>query len=58
LEATPLLLLVKSLRATPLSVTETLPVGQGMVLMGGTVPLLRFVEQEVPEAFVTSTRMM
>ena len=49
---------MKSFRAAPLSVIVTLPVGQGMVLMGGMVPLLRFVEQEVPEALVTSTRMM
>ena len=54
----PLLLLVKSFRAAPLSVMDTLPVGQGIVLMGGMVPLLKFVEQEVPEALVTSTRMI
>jgi hypothetical protein len=58
LDATPLLLLVKSFRAAPLSVTVTLPLGQGIVLIGGMVPLLKFVEQEVPEELVTFTRMM
>jgi hypothetical protein len=58
LEAAPLLLMVKSLRDEPLSVTLTFPVGQGMVLMGGMVPLLTFAEHAVPEALVTSTRMI
>ena len=49
---------MKSFRAALLSVIVTLPVGQGIVLIGGMVPFLKFVEQEVPEEFVTSTRMM
>ena len=44
--------------ADPLSVTVTLPVGHGMVLMGGTVPLSKFAEHAVPAALVTPTRMM
>ena len=58
MEATPVLLMVKSLSGEPLSVRETFPVGQGMALMGGMDPLFKFAEHTVPEALVTLTRMI
>ena len=55
---TPVLVLLKSLSGVPLSVTVTVPVGQGMVEIGGMFPASELAEQGVPDALVTSMRTM
>ncbi len=57
-DETPVFEILKSLKAAPLSVMVTVPVGQGIVLIGGNGPAVRLLEQGVPAALVTSMRMM